>query len=166
MEPVIIGRIAAPFGVKGFMHVYSFTEPADNLIHFSEWFLKREGEWQSFQVESVRPHGKHFVASLKGCDNRDAAALLTHADIGIAREALPVLPQDEYYWTDLVGLAVYSDIGQYFGVVDSLFETGSNDVMVVQDQALEYLIPYIPGEVVLNIDLQAKRMTVCWDPDF
>ena len=166
MKPLIIGRVGAPFGVKGFVHVHSFSEPEDNLIHFSEWFLKLQEEWKPFPVLEARAHGKNFVAHLKGCDDRDAAALLTHADIGVARQAFPILPKGEYYWADLIGLAVYTDTGKYFGIIDSLFETGSNDVMLVRDQKLEYLIPYILEDVILHVDLQTKKMTVCWDPDF
>lgn len=166
MKPVIVGRIGAPFGVKGQLHVHSFTEPQENLLQFSEWYLHLNGEWQRRDLKSARVHGKSFVATLEGCNDRDAAALLTHADIGIARETLPDLAPDEYYWTDLEGLEVYTDIGLCLGVIDSLFETGSNDVIVVRTaQNEEYLIPYI-DEVVLNVDLPQNKMIVHWDPEF
>jgi len=166
LKPVIVGRIGAPFGVKGEVHVHSFTQPQDNLIHFSEWFLNLQGEWKRMSVVGARVHGKGFVATLKGCADRDAAACLTNADIGVVRDALPTLPIDEYYWADLVGLEVYTETGQYLGIIETLFETGSNDVLVVQDQENEYLIPYIVDEVVLTVDLVTNRMTVCWDSEF
>jgi 16S rRNA processing protein RimM len=163
---VIVGRVGAPFGVKGQVHVHSFTEPQENLIQFSEWYLNLRGAWQRMEVQSARVHGKSFVVTLEGCTDRDAAALLTHADIGIAREDLPVLPPDEYYWTELEGLEVYTDTGQCLGLIENLFETGSNDVIVVHnEQNEEYLIPYI-DEVVLSIDLPQNRMIVHWDPEF
>ncbi len=166
MKPVIVGRIGAPFGVKGQVHVHSFTEPQENLLQFSEWYLNLHGEWQRRDLKSARVHGKSFVATLEGCNDRDAAALLTHADIGVAREALPDLEPDEYYWTDLEGLEVYTDTGLCLGVIESLFETGSNDVIVVHTvQNEEYLIPYI-DEVVLRVDLPQKKMIVHWDPEF
>lgn len=169
-KPVIIGRIGAPFGVKGAVHVHSFTEPSDNLIHFSKWFLKLQGTWQPVEVLVAKAHGKGFVASLKGYEARETAAHLTNAEIAVEREALPTLPTDEYYWADLVGLDVYTELGEYLGKVDSLFETGSNDVMVVQDvtspKKVEHLIPYILDEVVLAIDLTAAKMTVRWDSGF
>lgn len=163
---IVLGRIGAPFGVKGSVHIHSYTEPSDNLLNYSEWLLKRKNIWESYQVLDIRKHGKGFVANLKGCGSREEAALLTNADIGIYREHLPLLPQNEFYWTDLIGLEVYTGAGEKLGVVDSLFETGSNDVLVVQGETKEYLIPYIPDEYVLKVDLIEKKIEVNWDPEF
>lgn len=168
MKPVIVGRIGAPFGIKGWVHVHSFTEPPDNLIRFSEWFLKLGDSWQPTEVLSVKAHTKDFVVHLKGYEDRERAEGLRNVDIAVGREALPPLPVGEYYWADLIGLEVWSDSGRYLGNIDSLFETGSNDVMVVQDlqegsKTIEHLIPYILDEVVLEIDLKAQKMKVRWE---
>jgi len=163
---IVVGRVGAPFGVRGAVHIHSFTEPAQNLIHFSEWFLKLKGKWCAYEILEARPHGKGFVAHLKGCIDRDAAALLTNIEIGVVRGSLPELPEDEYYWTDLIGLKVYTETGEFLGVIDSLFETGSNDVIVVRGDSREHLIPYIPGDYVVSVDIDTQRMEVRWDPEF
>jgi len=168
-EIVILGRIGAPFGVRGAMHVQSFTEPAQNLLNYSEWLLKNQGKWQRYDVEQIRPHGhKGFVATLKGLEGRDAAARLTNLEIGIYRELLPELPEQDYYWSDLVGLTVQTTSGVNLGSVKSILETGSNDVLVVEHEETgkEHLIPYIPEQYVLKVDLTTKTMMVDWDPEF
>lgn len=168
-EIVILGRIGAPFGVQGAMHVHSFTEPPQNILNYSEWLLKSQGEWQLFTVAQIRSHGhKGFVASLKGLEGRDAATRFTNLEIGIYRDQLPELPEQDYYWTDLIGLTVQTPSGIILGCVNSLFETGSNDVLVVSDSKTgkEHLIPYIPEETILKIDLMTKTMEVDWDPEF
>jgi 16S rRNA processing protein RimM len=85
--------------------------------------------------------------------------------------ALPELEEGDYYWSDLIDLEVRTEAGQLLGVVHSLMETGSNDVLVVQGTAesldrSERLIPWLPGSVVKNVDLAGRVITVDWDPGF
>jgi 16S rRNA processing protein RimM len=163
---VVIGRIGAPFGVKGWVHVQSFTEPPENLLTFGTWQLKIRDGWQAMKVLQARAQGKHFVAELEGVLDRDAAMYWTNAEIAVERETLPPLVEGEYYWTDLIGLSVFTETGQLLGVIDSLFETGANDVIVVKGETKEHLIPYVPEDYVLEIDLKARTMKVNWDPEF
>src|SRR5271170_5990673 len=90
---VVMGRIGAPFGIKGWAHVQSFTKPVDNILSYKTWYLKIKGQWQAAPVSvlEARAQGKGFVASLKGYETRDAIAKLTHAEIGVPRAELPVL---------------------------------------------------------------------------
>jgi 16S rRNA processing protein RimM len=106
------------------------------------------------------------LAKLEGCNDRNAAEELVGALITVPRAALPdtSLP-GEYYWADLVGLAVKTTDDVDLGRIDHLFETGSNDVMVVQGDR-ERLVPYIWKQVVLEVDLKAGEMLVDWDPEF
>lgn len=162
---MIVGRLGAPFGVKGEIHVHSFTEPENNLIHYPNWFLKIRDIWQPVKMLKSKVHGTGFVVQLEGCEDREAAAQLRNVEIAVPREDLPILPKNEYYWADLCGLEVYTAQGRLLGIVQSLFETGSNDVIVVQGESM-HLIPYIPDEVVLLVDLEARKMIVQWDPEF
>ena len=163
--PIVMGRIGGPYGVRGWVHVVSFTTPVDNLLEYLPWYLLRNMDWQPADVVEARGHGKGLVARLAGCDHRDAAALLKGLSIGIRREQLPEAGDNEYYWHDLVGLRVQTTQGKVLGTVDHLIETGANDVLVVRGER-ERLIPFIPGQVVLSIDLAAGEMRVDWDPEF
>ena len=102
---------------------------------------------------------------LKNCNDRDAAALLTGTEIGVYRSQLPVVESNDYYWSDLMGLQVVTSSGRVLGRVDHLIETGANDVMVVKG-AQECLVPYIKGQVIESVDLEAGEIRVDWDPDF
>ncbi len=164
-EIMVMGRLASPYGVKGWLHVNTFTALPDNLLGYTPWHLRRQGQWQTVELLGARHHGKGLVVQLPGCLDRDAAALMTGIDIGIPRSQLPAVDEDEYYWNDLIGMQVLDQQQQMLGVVDHLFETGANDVMVVKGEK-ECLVPYIKDQVVKSVDLQARMIRVDWDPDF
>lgn len=162
---VISGRITGLYGVKGWVKIFSDTEPRENIIQYSPWYVRTTGSWKEMKVAEGRRHGKGVVARLEGFTDRDAASTLIGAEIALRRDQLPVLEHGEYYWTDLIGLRVITRDGTELGVIDRLFETGANDVVVVKGDR-EHLIPYLPGRVISRIDLKAGEMEVDWDPEF
>ena len=170
---VNVGRITAVYGIKGWVKVHSYTEPQDNLFSYHPWWIKTPHGVKQIEIDEARPHGDAYVAHIKGVDDRDLAASYTACDIAVERALLSELDEGEYYWHQLEGLAVYTNVGgeQRLGVVSKMMETGANDVLVVQgdgqsiDQR-ERLIPYVPGQFVVSVDLQAGRILVDWDPEF
>jgi 16S rRNA processing protein RimM len=163
--PLVMGRIAAPFGVRGWVRVVTFTEVPENLLAYSPWHLKREGGWQAVKLVDGREHGKGLVVQLAGCDDRDAAAAFSGTEVGVYRSQLPAPDSDEYYWSDLVGLQVFTTQAKLLGVVDHLIETGANDVLVIRGER-ECLVPFIRDQVIKSVDLDAGVIRVDWDPDF
>lgn len=163
---LIVGRVSGLYGVRGWVKIFSHTEPRENILSYRTWYLRRGNEWQPVALVEGRSHGKGVVARLSGCDDRDVAAGLIGSDIAILREQLQQAAPGEYYWTDLIGLQVSTVDGVELGVVDHLLETGSNDVLVVVQGKHERLIPFIREQVVRDIDLLSKKMVVDWDPDF
>ncbi len=163
---VVVGRVGAPYGIKGWAHIQSFTRPPNNILSFKTWYLFSAGQWQSVPHVEARVQGKGIVALLAGCQTPEDSAVLVNTEIGVLRIEFPALANDEYYWTDLIGLTVVTEQGVTLGKIDSLFETGSNDVLIVKGETKEYLIPYLPGEYVLEIDLVQGVMQVSWDPEF
>ena len=164
-DVLVVGRIASPFGVRGWLRINAFTAVAESLLEYSPWYLKVKGQWQAVEPLAGRHHGKGLVVQLKDCHDRDAAAALTGTDIGIYRSQLPPVDADEYYWSDLMGMQVITKDDQVLGVVDHLLETGANDVIVVKGEQ-EHLVPYIKGQVVKSVDLEARIIRVEWDPDY
>jgi 16S rRNA processing protein RimM len=164
-EPVVVGKISAVFGVRGWVKVYSYTSPPENILDYRPWYLLRDGRWRPSALADGKPHGKGLTARLEGCADRDHAAALVGAEIAVRRDQLPEPEQGEYYWTDLEGLRVETVAGVDLGRLDRLFETGANDVMVVLGER-ERLIPYLWGSVVRSVDLDAGLMVVDWDPEF
>jgi 16S rRNA processing protein RimM len=158
---LLLGRISGIYGVKGWIKVFSYTRPAENILNYPSWYLKHRDEEMFYKVREGRPQGKGLVASLEGIEDRDIARLLVGADIYIERDQLPSLPEGEYYWTDLLGLQVINRQGQSLGEVVEILETGANDVLVVKGESRE-LIPWVWGTYLLDVDLEAGRITVDW----
>jgi len=176
-EPFItLGTINGVYGVKGWVKVYSFTSPIENILKYKTWQLvssrQNNNQNKTVKLEKGKRHGKGIIAKLEGYDDRDDVATLLKSEIKVARELLPKLPKDEYYWSDLAGLQVTNMENVDFGKVDHLFETGANDVVVVKkakqgdQEAQERLIPFIQEMYIIDINLTEKTMKVDWPEDF
>lgn len=164
-RPVTLGRVGAPHGVGGWLRVRSAARPPESILEFDHWLIGGPGTWTEYRVLDGRARSNGLVARLDGVADRDAAAALRHAAIAVPRAALPAPAADEWYWADLVGLAVETVDGTPLGRVDGLLETGANDVLVVRGER-ERLIPWLPGRVVMRVEAGAGRLVVDWDPDF
>ncbi len=164
ITPVVLGRIAGTFGVKGWVKVLSYTEPREAILEYENWLLKCGDAWQAATVEQGKPHGKSVIARLANVEDRDAAAELRDFDIAVVRDQLPETQAGEYYWTDLEGLQVVHRDGRLLGIVAYLIATGANDVLVVKGDR-ECLIPFVMEEVILDVDLASGVISVDWEWD-
>ncbi|PSF10644.1 ribosome maturation factor RimM [Marinobacter fuscus] len=170
-QETVIGRITSVFGVKGWLKVFSYTDPKEGILDYRDWTLLLDGKRIPIKLEDGRRQGQGIVVRLKGIDDRDLARSYCGAEIRVPTEQLPELPEGEFYWHQLEGLEVITIGGECLGKVHHLLETGSNDVLVVRatpasiDQR-ERLIPYLPDQVVRDVDLPASRLVVEWDPEF
>ncbi|OHV10878.1 ribosome maturation factor RimM [Kushneria phosphatilytica] len=164
-EFVVLGKLNSPHGVRGWIRVYSWTTPIDGIFDYPRWTVEVGDSRRCLNVVEGQRHGKGLIARLEGVDSRSDAEELTNARILLPTEALPTLESGEYYWYQLEGLTVSTIDGQSLGTVAWLFETGANDVLVIKGDR-ERLIPFLPDEVIQDIDLDAGTMTVNWDPDF
>lgn len=163
-----MGRVAVPYGVKGWVKIQTFTEMLDSLLDYPEWWISGKSDWQLCDVEEVGVHGKSVIAKFAGCDDRTAAFALKGKDIAVPRDDLPEPEENEYYWSDLIGLEVQNLQQQHFGKVTEVFATGANDVLVVKGEgkeSRERLIPFT-AQVVQKVDLATKQMLVDWDSEF
>jgi 16S rRNA processing protein RimM len=164
-EHISVGKLSGVFGIKGWVKVFSFTSPRNNILSYSPWILTKGGETKILEVLDGQQQGNSVIAHLNGINDRDQAAGLMGWDIFIHRDQLPKARKDEYYWSDLVGLHVETIDGVSLGVIDSLMETGANDVVLVRGER-ERAIPFLQGKTVVKIDLNAGKMVVDWDVDF
>ncbi len=159
---IVLGHISSLYGIKGWVKIFSYTQPRKNILHYSPWWLNQQDR---IEIETGRVHGKGIVAKFSGVDDREAATRFLNMKISVPRTSLETLPHDEYYWIDLVGLQVINQNGESLGQVSQLFATGANDVVVVKDKKTEHLLPFLKW-VVLDIDLPNGVMRVDWDTDF
>jgi len=162
---VTLGRIAGPFGVKGWVKGRSYTEPEEGILRYRAWHVDvPQGGRRILRPLEGRRHGNAVVARLEGVDDREAAAALGHCDVSVPRSALPPLAAGEYYRADLVGLEVVTTAGHLLGRVDHFVETPANPVMVVTGERERWL-PLVPRHL-REVDLVAGRIVVDWDADF
>jgi len=161
---VLLGRVAGPFGVKGWIKVFSYTEPREAILDYDPWFMKQGDAWQATKVVDGKRHGKSVIAQLEGIVDRDAAAELIGRDIAIERDDMPSPADGSYYWSDLEGLQVVHRDGTELGRVAYLLETGANDVLVTAGDK-ERLIPFVAERVILDVDFAKGVITVDWEWD-
>lgn len=162
---VILGRVNGLLGVKGWLKIYSYTDPRDSIVDFSTWVLRTGNDEQTVELEDGRKHGRTVVVKLKAIDDRDQAGALVGAEIAVERDALAPCDAGEYYWTDLEGSTVVTAQGESLGRLDHLFETGGHDVMVVIGDRRR-LIPFVQEKVVREVRLEQHIIVVDWDPAF
>ena len=170
---VPLGHISAAYGMRGWVRIFSCTDPIEQILEYSPWILgspslERKGSgYREIKVEKGRKHGKGIVALLTGMDNRNQAEALIGTEILVEREQFPELEKGEYYWHELQGLEVVNTSGEVFGKVDHLIGTGANDVMVVEPMADSVddrtrLIPFVEDNVVREVNLESLKIVVDW----
>ena len=163
---VIMGRVVAPYGVFGWLKIVPDTEEFDGLLGYKKWWIGKDNDWRELAVKEAKIHNDVLVVKLQGIDDRDAAVACKGKQIAVPRALLPKLKSEEYYWSDLIGLAVKNQQDVDFGKISDVFATGANDVIVAKsDTGQERLIPYI-AQNILEVNMVEKTMLVDWDSDF
>ena len=161
---VFVGKVSSPHGIKGWLKVISYTDPIENILSYKEWFIINEGgSKKTFSIEDSRIQGKKIIVKLDGIEDRDSAEDLKNKEILVSRIDLPKLEENTFYWNDLLDLSVLDQKGKKIGKVDSLFETGSNDVLVIVNENKErFLVPFIMEEVIRKVDLVKEFISIDW----
>lgn len=167
---IVLGRIAAPYGVKGWVKLHPFGDDPVAWGEMPRWWLGKTpdtDDWQALMLKELRPHGKGVVARFEGVDDRTAAEKLEGMYFAAPRDQLPATEKDEFYWGDLIGLEVVNEANECLGKVASLIESGAHQVLVVRDEAAEkeHLLPFV-AEVVKDVAVAAGRIRVAWGKDW
>ena len=170
-KPIEMGKFGAVYGIKGWLKVHSYTDDAESIFEYKPLLMESKGQFQEVVITAWKRHSNGFVAKVAGFDVREEAQALVGVALFVDSSHLPVL-EDDFYWRDLVGCQVKTDKGYDLGVVTEMMETGSNDVLVVKANPKdafgqkERLIPFIEQQVISNVDITSKLITVNWQPDF
>jgi 16S rRNA processing protein RimM len=169
-----IGRITGTYGLKGWVKVYSYTDPIEQISDYQPWLVKKvdsRNPLQVFEFVQVKRHGKGIIALPVGSTDCNQAQEWVGFEIWADQGQMPELDEGEYYWQQLHGLQVINSADEVLGRIDHILETGANDVLVVKadkdsidDQ--ERLIPYVEEQVVLKIDVDVGKMWVDWAADY
>lgn len=165
-EPdVTLGYISGVHGLRGWVKVYSYTDPREAILDYQPWRLGAPGEAaREVRLERGQPHGKTLIVALPGVETSEQGRALVGQEIRFPRSELPEAGKDSWYWSDLIGLSVVNDEGVSLGTVKQMIETGANDVMVLQGER-ERLVPFVNERVVKSVDLDAREIRVDWHPD-
>ncbi|AJP47828.1 ribosome maturation factor RimM [Rugosibacter aromaticivorans] len=167
---IVLGRVIAPFGVRGWLRVHPFGDDPLSWVKIPQWWLSPTADappdrWTAYVPEVIKTHADSLVAKLADVDDRDTAESIDGCFIGVAREDLPPVKLGEYYWDDLTGLTVVNLQGQLLGSVKSLLETGAHDVLVVGFAKNERLLPFVE-HVIKVVDVSGKVIYVDWEADW
>jgi len=163
---VIMGRVAGAQGILGWVKLKTYTEFTDSLADFSVWWLgDEERPWREMVVEKFAVQSKGLIAKFPGCNDRTTAEQYKGLLVAVPRSSLPQQAEDEYYWTDLIGLEVVNLAGESLGTVDNLMDTGANQVLCVRGASGEILVPFI-ASAIKQVSLTEKVIRVDWSADW
>jgi 16S rRNA processing protein RimM len=155
-----IGRVVKPHGVKGGVKVVYFGDDLSHFPVYREAFIKScAGELRAYEILEAVPQPPYLILRLKGIERREDAEPLVGKEILIMRTSLPGLKKGEYYWVDILGMAVETENGKKIGKIKEILPTGANDVYVVEGKRKEIFLP-ATEEVIQGIDIRNKKMTV------
>ncbi len=166
---LVVAKIVGFYGLRGQVKLKLFTESLDSFKAMRAVYANINDTLKPLTLKKIGLQGQSVIASFTELHDRTAAETLGKVTLVTHQNSLPELPSDEFYWKDLLGLAVKNDVG-LLGVVDGLMETGSNDVLVVKPTAgsvddKERLIPYLE-HVVKAVSLEKRLIIVDWDAEF
>lgn len=170
-ELTILGKITTAFGIKGWVKVYSYADPASNILDYPHWLLKINNQWQTFKVKDSKIHTKGLAVALEGISDRDEALALSQVEIAVPTDELPELEENEHYWFQLLSQKVVNTEGEWLGQVNELLDSGGgNQVMKITGcegsiDGQQRLIPFAEG-IVLDVDLDQGEILVDWQADF
>ena len=164
-QRVAMGYIKGVFGVKGWLKIAANTEYTDSLLDYPEWQLTKDGQVLNVTLESGKSANGELQVKFEGIDDRDQAFALRGYTIEIPREAFPPAEEDEYYWADLIGMTVINREGIELGKVVKLMETGAHDVLTVNGEYGQKLIPFV-SHYIDQVDAEQKTITVDWGLDY
>jgi len=162
-KPIILGKITGHFGVKGWLKVFSHTQPREEITKYKLIYVYLQGFYELIDNSEWNSSGKNILLKLDKTSDRESASKYINSDLVINRANLPELPDGRYYWNDLEGMQVKNIHGNSLGTISHMIETGSNDVIVLSD---ERLIPFVLDDVVKEVDLKNRTIIVEWDWDW
>ena len=159
-EYLEVGQIVNTNGLKGLLKVNPFTDNIKKFEKLKTILIEHKKELLKFEIESVRYQKNQVLLKLKGIESIEEAEKYKEDYIKIKRSDNEKLPEDTYYIVDLIGLDVYTQKGELLGILDDIFQTGSNDVYVVKNKiGNQILLPAI-SDVIKSIDLKQRKIIV------
>jgi len=169
-----VGHITGAYGLRGGIRVSPYSLDADALLSVKTWWLDKPS-LRPVQVRNAKSHSGDVTATLVDVSDREAAEALKGATVQVSRADFPELPEDEYYWTDLIGLDTVNLQGESLGKVTDMMHNGAQSILRITPEAdpnaapdakaPERLVPFV-DQYVKTVDLQARLITLDWGLDY
>ncbi len=165
-----IGQLKKPYGIKGWLWVFSDTDDHAAIFDIKQWWMKSAIGMKPLTVKAWREQGTGLVAQFEQVPDRNIAETMNGVTIWVAQDVLPEPKEDEYYWSDLIGIQVMNEQDEYLGDITEMFETGAHDIMRVAAtsdslDSEERLIPW-HKQTVMQVDMSSKKVVVAWPSDY
>lgn len=165
-----IGQLKKPYGIKGWLWVFSDTDDRTAIFKMQPWYMKTATGMKPLTVKAWREQGAGIVAQFEQVPDRNVAETMNGVTLWVEQDVLPETGEDEYYWSDLIGVQVFNEEDEYLGDITEMFETGAHDIMRVAatSESLdeeERLIPW-HKQTVIAVDMTAKTMVAAWPSDY
>ena len=158
-ERLEIGQIVNTFGIKGFVKIYPYVNDIQRFDDLKTIYVKNKKQEKELEIEEIKYQKNMVLAKFKGIETVEQAEPLRNSYVEITRQDAIPLEEGEYFIADLLGMEVYLETGEKLGILEDIYNTGSNDIYVVKDElGKQYLLPYI-DDVIKKIDLENNRIT-------
>ena len=162
-KKIYLGKITGAHGIKGWLKIQSFSSPPENILNYPQWIINNQGKNDFYTLEQGRKQKNKIVVKLEKINDRNTAESLINSKIQILRSDLPKLSNENYYWSDLVGLSVLNSEDKVIGKIESLIETGANDVMVINTTKDERaLVPFVMHEIIKEVNVELNYIKIDW----
>ena len=159
-EKFEIGQIVNTFGIKGFVKVNPWVDDVTRFEDLKTVYVKIRKEEKILEIEEVKYQKNQVLLKFKGIDTVEQAESLRNVYLSIDRKDAIPLEEGQYFIADLLESEIYSDEGVKLGILDDIYNTGSNDIYVVKNElGKSILLPGIP-DVIKEVDLENKKITV------
>ena len=160
MKNLEIGQIVNTFGIKGFVKVNPWVNEMARFDDLKKVYIKIRKELKEVEIEEVKYHKNQVLLKLKGIETVEQAETLRNAILEIDRKDAIPLEEGEYFIADLLESKVFSDEGEELGILEDIYNTGSNDIYVIKNElGKSILLPGIP-EVIKEVDVENKKIIV------
>jgi 16S rRNA processing protein RimM len=169
-----VGHITGAYGLRGGIRVSPYSLDADALLSVKTWWLDKPS-LRPVRVRNAKSHSGDVTATLVDVTDREMAEALKGATVQVSRADFPELPEDEYYWTDLIGLDTVNLQGEALGKVTDMMHNGAQSILRITPEAdpnaapdakaPERLVPFV-DQYVKTVDLQARLITLDWGLDY
>lgn len=163
---VVIGKLAGVYGTRGWFRLVSFTQPREVIFTHQNWLIQQHGQWQKMLLSQGRVHGKGLIVAIECIVDRDQAMGFVGSEVAVRRGQLPATKQGEFYCCDLINMQIINRDNVLIGVVSDIMGGSANDVLVARSAERQYLIPYVPGLYIDDVDVEQGVIRVDWQVDY